>query len=93
MSVRPVTNLGLGRTASAPWLQTAALRSNAGARSGPTWLSKPDPGTLGALVYGGRGLEEALRSEEVRIEGDEMAVNSFLTLFPLPEVAVPAAGS
>ena len=49
--------------------------------------------TLGVLVYGGRQLEEALSSGEVRIEGDRGAVERFLGLFPLPEpAAAPAAG-
>jgi DNA-binding HxlR family transcriptional regulator/putative sterol carrier protein len=49
-----------------------------------------DPATLAALVYEGRDLAEALRSGEVKIEGDESAVTRFLSLFPLPE---PAATS
>jgi DNA-binding HxlR family transcriptional regulator len=44
-------------------------------------------GALAALVFEGRSLEEALRSGEVRVEGDRRAVESFLTLFPLPEPA------
>jgi DNA-binding HxlR family transcriptional regulator/putative sterol carrier protein len=46
-----------------------------------------DPATLAALVYEGRDLAEALRSGEVKIEGDESAVTRFLSLFPLPESA------
>jgi ubiquinone biosynthesis protein UbiJ len=47
-----------------------------------------DPGTLAALVYEGRPLAEALRSGEIKIEGDESAVERFLKLFPLPEPAL-----
>ena len=43
--------------------------------------------TLTALVYGGRKLAEALRSGDLKIEGDKSAVKRFLTLFPLPEPA------
>jgi DNA-binding HxlR family transcriptional regulator len=52
-----------------------------------------DSATLAALVYGGQPLAGALRSGDVEIEGDEAAVERFLTLFPLPEQAAPAAGA
>src|SRR5215210_7413148 len=52
-----------------------------------------DPATLAALVYEGRPLAEALRSGDVKIEGDESAVERFLGLFALPEPAPPAAGA
>jgi len=48
-------------------------------------------GTLAALVYEGSSLDEALRSGQVKIEGDESAVERLLTLFPLPRPAAPAA--
>jgi DNA-binding HxlR family transcriptional regulator len=44
-----------------------------------------DAAVLRALVYEGRDLDEALRSGDVRIEGDREAVERFLGLFPLPE--------
>jgi hypothetical protein len=44
-------------------------------------------------VYEGRELEEALRSGDVRIEGERSAVERFLTIFPLPEPAASAAGT
>src|SRR5215212_7797075 len=52
-----------------------------------------DPATLAALVYEGRDLAEALRSGEVKIEGDEAAVERFVRLFPLPEPAAPVLGA
>src|SRR5215210_119861 len=53
-----------------------------------------EAGTLAGLVYEGRPLGEALGSGEVKIEGDELAVERFLTLFPLPEPASsPAVGT
>jgi DNA-binding HxlR family transcriptional regulator/putative sterol carrier protein len=39
---------------------------------------------LAAVVYGGRKLAEAMRSGEVRVEGDKSVVKRFVTLFPLP---------
>ena len=46
-----------------------------------------DPRKLVALVYGGRSLADALRSGDIRIEGDKAKVRRFLTLFQLPERA------
>jgi DNA-binding HxlR family transcriptional regulator len=43
--------------------------------------------TLAGLVYGDLSLAEALRSRDVKVEGDQAAVERFLTLFPLPETA------
>ncbi len=59
----------------------------------PDATIEADAGTLAALVYDGRPLEEALRSGDVEIEGAESAVARFLTLFPLPETAPPTAGA
>ena len=46
-----------------------------------------DSATLAELVYQGRDLAEALRSGDVKVEGNEASVERFLTLFPLPEPA------
>lgn len=43
--------------------------------------------TLAGLVYGDLSLAEAVRSGDVMVEGDQAAVERFLTLFPLPETA------
>ena len=56
----------------------------------PDATIETDPATLAALVYEGRPLAEALRCGEVKVEGDESAVERFLTLFPLPEPAATA---
>jgi DNA-binding HxlR family transcriptional regulator len=58
----------------------------------PDSIIESDPATLAALVYEGRGLDEALRSGEIKIEGEREAVERFLGLFPLPEPAAPAVG-
>lgn len=59
----------------------------------PDATIEADPATLTALVYEGRRLDEALGSGEVKIEGDEEAVERFLVLFPLPAPAAPAASA
>lgn len=44
-------------------------------------------GTLLAVVHGRRGLQDALSTGELEIEGDERAVQRFVSLFPLPRPA------
>jgi DNA-binding HxlR family transcriptional regulator len=61
-----------------------------GSSEQPDAIVEADSNTLAELVYQDRPLSEALRSGEVRIEGDEAAVERFLELFPLPEPAAPA---
>lgn len=56
----------------------------------PDAIIETDAATMTALVYEGRQLAEALRSGDVRIEGDRQAVERLLTLFPLPEPAAEA---
>ncbi len=59
----------------------------------PDAAIETDAGILAALVYDGRELAEAVRSGDVKIEGDESAVERFLGLFSLPEPAAPAIGA
>ena len=58
----------------------------------PDATIETDPATLRALVFGGRGLDEALRSGDLKLEGAEWAAARFLSLFALPEPAAPAVG-
>jgi len=53
----------------------------------PDATIETDPNTLAALVYDGRALAVALRSGQLKYEGDKSAVKRFLTLFSLPETA------
>jgi DNA-binding HxlR family transcriptional regulator len=57
----------------------------------PDAIVETDAATLAALVYEDRHLAEALRSGDVRIEGDTEMVERFLSLFPLPEPAAVGA--
>ncbi len=63
-----------------------------GSAEKPDATIETDAATLAALVYEGRDLAEALRAGEVKIEGDEAAVERFVRLFPLPEPAAPVLG-
>jgi DNA-binding HxlR family transcriptional regulator len=56
----------------------------------PDAIIETDSNTLAALVYDDRQLAEALRSGDLKIEGDESAIERFLGLFPLPDPAMPA---
>jgi DNA-binding HxlR family transcriptional regulator len=58
-----------------------------GSAERPDATIEADSTTLAGLVYSARPLAEALRSGDVKIEGDEAAVERFLSLFPLPEPA------
>jgi DNA-binding HxlR family transcriptional regulator len=58
-----------------------------GSAARPDATIEADSATLAELVYSGRPLAEALRSGDVKIEGDEAAVEQFLSLFTLPEPA------
>jgi DNA-binding HxlR family transcriptional regulator len=69
------------------------IRVYRGAPDSPDARIETDVVTLGALVYEGRDLEDALRSGDVEIEGDRLAVERLLGLFPLPEPAPRPMGS
>ena len=64
-----------------------------GSADRPDAIIEADPGTLAAVVYEELQLDEAVRSGNIKIEGDEPAVERFLTFFPLPEPAAPAIGA
>lgn len=57
-------------------------------------IVETDPATLGALVYGGRDIDDAIHSGELVVHGDRSAVERFVTLFPMPAPAPmrPARG-
>ena len=61
-----------------------------GATEAPDAMIETEPKALAALLWQGRRLPEALRSGEVRIDGDRSAIERFLRLFPLPEPAAAA---
>jgi DNA-binding HxlR family transcriptional regulator/putative sterol carrier protein len=46
-----------------------------------------DPDTLAAVLWGGRALADARRAGRLTIEGDKVAVERFVRLFPVPEPA------
>ena len=63
------------------------LEIERGSAERPDATVETDAGTLAALVYQDLELDEALRSGDMRIEGEGELVERFLTLFPLPEPA------
>jgi DNA-binding HxlR family transcriptional regulator len=74
-------------------VQDRSIRVYRGAPSDPDARIETDAETLGALVYEGRDLDEALRSGDIEIEGDRSAVERLTGLFALPEPAPKPAGA
>ncbi len=62
-----------------------------GATDRPDATIDTDPDTLAAVLWEGRPLADAQRAGDLRIEGDQAAVERLVPLFPMPEAA--AAGS
>src|SRR4051812_45663570 len=60
-----------------------------GAAADPTAIVETDPETLARVLWHGRRLTAALKSGDLRIEGDRSAARRFLALFPAP---APAPG-
>jgi DNA-binding HxlR family transcriptional regulator/putative sterol carrier protein len=57
------------------------------AAENPDAVIDADVNTLAAVVYGGRRFGEAVRSGELRVEGDQAIAKQFLTLFPMTGAA------
>jgi DNA-binding HxlR family transcriptional regulator len=85
--LRAVFELRLGEDRFRAAVADGRLEVGRGGAADPDATVEADPPVLGALVYGGRPLAEALRSGDVRIEGDGAAFERFLGLFPMPEPA------
>jgi DNA-binding HxlR family transcriptional regulator len=62
-----------------------------GPAAAPVAIIETEPGTLARVLWHGRRLTAALRSGDVRIEGDRGSARRFLALFPAPRPADPAA--
>ncbi|MBB4939546.1 DNA-binding HxlR family transcriptional regulator [Streptosporangium album] len=60
-----------------------------GAADRPDAAIEADAATLRSVVFGGRHLDDALGSGDLRIEGDRRAATRFVGLFPRP-MPVPA---
>jgi DNA-binding HxlR family transcriptional regulator len=58
-----------------------------GESDGPAVTLETDRQTLAALLYGGRSLDETLRTGEATLTGAPALAARFLELFPLPEPA------
>lgn len=70
-----------------------ALDVARGAATNPLAVIETDPGTLSRVLWHGRNATAALRSGDLRIDGDAAVARRFLALFPAPETAAaePAA--
>ena len=62
-----------------------------GPSAAPVAVIDTDPGTLARVLWHGRRIAGAIRSGDLRIEGDRAAGRRFLALFPAPRPAEAAA--
>jgi len=68
-----------------------AIDAGRGAPPEPDAVLELEPSTLLGLIHGRVGVEQAIASGELAVDGDREAVERFVGLFPLPEpAAVPA---
>jgi DNA-binding HxlR family transcriptional regulator len=80
-------SLRLGEDQFSITIGDSHLHLTRGAAERATATLETDPQTLAALLYGGRPLDDALRTGDVTIAGETAVVARFLQLFPLPEPA------
>jgi DNA-binding HxlR family transcriptional regulator len=85
--------LRLGEDRFHAHLGDGALELARGTAEDPVAIIETDPGVLAQVLWHGHRLTEALRSGEVRIEGDRTAARLFLSLFPAPQPAAVAGSS
>jgi DNA-binding HxlR family transcriptional regulator len=67
------------------YIAGGTIELDRGPAADPDAIVVADAATFGAVVWGGRDLDDALRAGELRIEGDRRAVDRLLGLFPKPE--------
>ncbi len=73
-------------------VEDGSIRVYRGAPDNPDARIGTDAETLGALVYEGSDLDEALQTGDVEIERDRSTVERMMGLFPLPEPASRPSG-
>ncbi len=88
--LRASYELGFGEDRFCAVVDDGRFEISRGSADGPDAIVESDSNTLAALIYAGRPLAEALESGDLKIEGDLVAFERFLGLFPLPEPAPPA---
>lgn len=80
--LRARIELRLGDDRFRAHLDGGRLEMARGASERPDATISTDPGTLAAVLWGGRRLSEAMGAGDLRIEGDRRAAARFLGLFP-----------
>ncbi|TPG47301.1 transcriptional regulator [Roseomonas nepalensis] len=83
--------LRLGREAFALHLREGHLGVAAGEDPAADAVISGEPPALAAALYGGQALEALEEAGALRVEGDRVLARWFVTLFPLPPKAGPAA--
>ena len=85
-----VYELRLGEDTFQAKVSGGCFEAERGGAKQPDAIIEAESDALARVVYEGRLLAEALRSGDVKVEGDEALVERFLGLFPLPEPATSA---
>jgi DNA-binding HxlR family transcriptional regulator len=76
--------LHLGEQHFAVQVADGDLEIARGSAQAPDATIETDPGTLATILWHGRELDEARRSGDIALAGDQQAVTRLLGLFPLP---------
>jgi DNA-binding HxlR family transcriptional regulator len=76
--------LRLGEQHFAVQVADGDLEIARGSAQAPDATIETDPGTLATILWHGRELDEARRSGDIALAGDQQAVTRLLGLFPLP---------
>lgn len=79
--------LRLGEHSFSLTIGDGELHLTRGGAEAPTATLVTDPRTLAAVIYGGRPLEDALRTGDAAVTGKTTAVARFLPLIRLPQPA------
>jgi DNA-binding HxlR family transcriptional regulator len=83
--LRAIYELRLGEDRFRVQVSDDELEVARGGADQPVATIDTDPGTLAAVLWDGRSLADALRSEALRLKGDKAAVERLVRLFPAPE--------
>jgi DNA-binding HxlR family transcriptional regulator len=91
--LRAVYELRLGDDRFRIAVSDAQIEVGRGGADHPDAMIDSDPDTLAAVLWDRRPLAGAQRAGQLRIEGDQAAVERLVRLFPMPEPAAASAAA
>lgn len=89
---RATLELRIGEDVFRARIEKGTLDLTRGSAERPDAVLEATVETLGAVVYAGRKFNDAVKTGELKVEGDKAVAKRFVTLFPLPQQAVSADG-